>query len=95
MLERINDLSPGVIGLRAVGKVSKEDYEQVLEPILDDARREGRRIRFLYQFGPEFEGFTKALGGQPRAEASNNWVVGGYRTESGKPILANDPNATA
>ncbi|MCA9691114.1 MAG: STAS/SEC14 domain-containing protein [Nannocystaceae bacterium] len=58
MLERINDLSPGVIGLRAVGKVSKEDYEQVLEPILDDARREGRRIRFLYQFGPEFEGFT-------------------------------------
>ncbi len=24
--------------------------------------------------------------------ASNNWVVGGVRTESGKPILANDPH---
>ena len=24
--------------------------------------------------------------------ASNNWVVGGARTESGKPILANDPH---
>ena len=29
-------------------------------PLLDEARREGRRIRFLYQVGPEFEGFTPA-----------------------------------
>ncbi|MCB9674240.1 MAG: penicillin acylase family protein [Alphaproteobacteria bacterium] len=50
------------------------------------------RTRDFGTFTPEFEGFTKALGGQPRAEASNNWVVGGYRTESGKPILANDPH---
>lgn len=58
MLERLQDLPAGVDGVKAVGKVSKEDYERVFQPLLDDARREGRRIRLLYQFGPEFEGFT-------------------------------------
>jgi penicillin amidase len=30
--------------------------------------------------------------GVPRMMASNNWVVSGQRTASGKPILANDPH---
>lgn len=58
MLERLQGLPAGVDGIKAVGKVSKEDYERVFEPLLDDARREGRRIRLLYQLGPEFEGLT-------------------------------------
>ena len=32
------------------------------------------------------------LPGAPRAMASNNWVVAGTKTASGKPILANDPH---
>lgn len=60
MLERLTDLPRGVEGLRAVGKVSKEDYEQSMVPLLDEARSEGRHLRFLYQLGPEFEGFTAA-----------------------------------
>jgi len=58
MLERLENLPAGVDGVRAVGKVSKEDYERVFEPLIDEARREGRRIRLLYQLGPEFDGFT-------------------------------------
>jgi hypothetical protein len=58
MLERIDNLPPDIWGLRARGKVSREDYEQVVLPQLEDAHRSGRRIRFVYQFGPEFEGFT-------------------------------------
>jgi hypothetical protein len=34
------------------------DYEAVIEPMLSQARREGSRLRLLYQLGPEFEGFT-------------------------------------
>jgi hypothetical protein len=34
------------------------DYERVIEPMLNQAQQEGRRLRLLYQFGPEFEGFT-------------------------------------
>lgn len=58
MLEKINDLPNGVLGVRATGKVSKEDYEDAVLPYFDEARQKGDRIRFLYQFGPEFEGFT-------------------------------------
>jgi len=58
LIEKLKDLPRGIDGVRAIGKISKEDYEQVFVPLLDEARREGRRIRFLYQLGPEFEGFT-------------------------------------
>ena len=58
MIEKLKDLPRGIDGVRAIGKISKEDYEQVFVPLLDEARREGRHIRFLYQLGPDFEGFT-------------------------------------
>lgn len=58
MLEKIENLPPGVEGLRAIGKVTKADYENVFEPLVEAARREGRHLRFLYELGPEFEGFT-------------------------------------
>jgi hypothetical protein len=58
MLERIDSLPPGLWGLRAKGKVSKDDYEQFVLPELEEAHRQGRRIRFVYQLGPEFGGFT-------------------------------------
>lgn len=62
MLEKLTDVPPGVDALKAVGNVSKKDYEMVIEPLVDDARREGRRIRFLYEFGPEFRSFTPGAG---------------------------------
>jgi penicillin amidase len=31
----------------------------------------------------------------PKGQGSNNWVVGGARTETGKPLLANDPHLLA
>ena len=58
MIEKLKDLPRGIDGVRAIGKISKEDYEHVFVPLFDEIRREGRRIRFLYQLGPEFEGFT-------------------------------------
>ena len=60
MLERVQELPEGVDGIRARGEITKQDYENVVAPLLDAARREGRRIRLLYQFGPEFERFTAA-----------------------------------
>ncbi len=58
MLEKLSDIPQGLDGVRAVGRLSKEDYEKVLEPLLGEARQVGRRVRFLYELGPDFEGFT-------------------------------------
>ncbi|MER5388469.1 STAS/SEC14 domain-containing protein [Saccharopolyspora sp. NPDC002686] len=58
MLEKIADVPAEIDAVKAVGKLSKADYETVLEPLFDAARRDDRRIRLLYQVGPEFQGFT-------------------------------------
>ena len=58
MLKKIDDLPNGVIGVRASDKLSQEDYEQVMKPLLEDVHRQGRRTNFLYHFSPDFDGFT-------------------------------------
>lgn len=35
MIEIMNDLPENVVGFRAMGKVTKEDYESVLMPAVD------------------------------------------------------------
>ncbi|MEQ1504949.1 MAG: penicillin acylase family protein [Myxococcota bacterium] len=52
----------------------------------------------LGELTPAFRAFTGLLGGAPAsrtagdAAASNNWVIGGELSASGKPIVANDPH---
>lgn len=60
-----------------------------IDPFWEDVRQ-----RDLGQLTDAFKAFTGSLGGRPEAnsQASNNWVVSGSRTASGKPILANDPH---
>lgn len=41
MLERVTGLPGGVDGLRAKGKITREDYDLVLQSILEDARSQG------------------------------------------------------
>ena len=47
MVERMEDVPAGVIGLRASGKLTKEDYTDVLEPALKDAMDSGE-VRVLF-----------------------------------------------
>jgi hypothetical protein len=58
MLRALPDLPSGILGVRAFGKVTKDDYVKVLEPLLAAAREEGRRVLFLYELGPEFESYS-------------------------------------
>jgi hypothetical protein len=81
-------------GLRATGTVSREDYERVVIPLVEEARREGRRIRLLFHFGPEFEGFTAAAAWEDlkvgwrylrlfercAVVSDHNWIRTGART---------------
>jgi penicillin amidase len=39
-----------------------------------------------------FDGLEAAFGRRDRGLGSNNWVVGGSRTSTGQPLLANDPH---
>jgi hypothetical protein len=60
MFELLPDLPDNVIGVEGVGKVSAEDYENVLIPAVESALRTHDRVRLLYVLGERFDGISGA-----------------------------------
>jgi hypothetical protein len=58
MLELITDLPDRVLGLKAVGEVTSDDYQNVLVPALEDRLTKLKKVRLLYVLGNEFQGYT-------------------------------------
>jgi len=58
MIERIDDMPAGTIGFRASGKLTRQDYREVLEPVLREAAEAGD-IRMVFSI-PSFEGLEPA-----------------------------------
>ncbi|HEY2631733.1 MAG TPA: STAS/SEC14 domain-containing protein [Solirubrobacteraceae bacterium] len=58
MIERIDDMPVGTIGFRASGKLTREDYRKVLEPVLHEAAESGE-IRMIFML-TDFEGLEPA-----------------------------------
>jgi SpoIIAA-like len=57
VIERIGGLADGVIGMRAVGMFSVDDYVERIEPEVDRLEAADIRLRLLLHLGPLFEGF--------------------------------------
>ena len=62
MLETLHNLPAGIVGVRASGTVTKDDYDRVVWPLLKSAHAEGKRVRLLYAFAPDFKAFTMGAG---------------------------------
>lgn len=58
MIERIDDIPPGTIGLRASGKLTRDEYRQVLEPALRKGIDSGE-LRLLFVL-TDFDGLELA-----------------------------------
>ncbi|MHC1557859.1 SpoIIAA family protein [Actinomycetospora sp. C-140] len=58
MLQKIPGIPDGIAAFDAVGTITADDFAATIEPVLDEAAREGRRLRILLRLGPEYEGFT-------------------------------------
>jgi SpoIIAA-like len=58
MVERIEDMPAGTIGFRSSGKLTRDDYRQVMEPALRDAAEAGE-IRMLFELA-DFDGLEPA-----------------------------------
>lgn len=57
MIRLLRDMPPGVLGFEAVDDVEKEDYENVIVPVLDRAIAEHGKVRLVYVLGPEFDDY--------------------------------------
>ncbi len=56
MLQWIEEMPPDVLGVEAIGKVTHEDYKNVLIPKAEAMMAKGP-IKALYVIGPEFTGY--------------------------------------
>lgn len=57
MIELMQDLPDEVLGFSASGKVTGDDYEQVLIPAVEAKLKAHPKVRLLYHLGAAFEGF--------------------------------------
>ena len=60
----IEDVPPGVVGMRAVGAFSVDDYNKVIEPELDRVGAGDHQLRLLLHLGPDFTGFGEGAWGE-------------------------------
>ncbi len=56
MIEPLEGLPEGTIGFRATGRVSRDEYRDVLLPPMRAAAEAGE-VRMVFAIGPGFEGF--------------------------------------
>jgi len=58
MIEVMTDLPDRVLGVKARGQVTADDYKTVLVPAIERKLTQHRKVRLLYVIGDEFEGYT-------------------------------------
>jgi hypothetical protein len=58
MLARISDVPDSVLGFRASGELTGDDYRNVLVPAVQAALQSGGKLRLLYLLGDDVTGFT-------------------------------------
>lgn len=82
-------LFPGYSREQPVTILESMEDSQPLPPAATAAAPQRRNLAPLYAWLAALHPFTEHFG---PAIGSNSWVLAGSRTESGKPILANDPH---
>jgi hypothetical protein len=58
VIELIEGLPDGVVGLEAVGEVTSDDYSSTAFPAVEDALSRHRKISLLHVLGERFTGYT-------------------------------------
>jgi hypothetical protein len=72
MIERIDEMPAGTIGLRASGQLTREDYVEVLEPALREGVDSGRlRLAFVLT---DFDGLGRGAWVEDMKTGLEAWV---------------------
>jgi hypothetical protein len=72
MVERIDDMPAGTIGLRASGELSRDDYREVLEPALREGIESGE-LRLLFLLS-DFDGLGHGAWVEDAKTGLQAWV---------------------
>ena len=87
MVDRLAGLPPGVLGFRASGRLSRDEYRELIEPI-HEALDRGEKLNLLFVFDDDFHGLdTAALWEDVKAAGS---IGLGHRSAWGRMALVTD-----
>jgi SpoIIAA-like len=56
MIDKLDGFEGNVLGYACKGRVTRQDYETVLVPAVEQALKQHDKLRFYYQIGPGFSG---------------------------------------
>nr|WP_294924056.1 STAS/SEC14 domain-containing protein [uncultured Flavobacterium sp.] len=90
---QILDAPDNVVAFRAIGEITKEDYQTVIEPAVDKLVRHIDEINFLFLIDTEIENFTSAAWMQDALIGLKNlgkWNRTAIVTDSEKAISFTD-----
>lgn len=59
---KITNIDSENVIIEAIGKITKEDYTQILEPFLDKIKNEEREVNLLFHTAKDFDGYTIGAG---------------------------------
>ena len=57
MIRLIEDMPEGTVGIEAIGKITEDDYKNVMIPALSEAL-ERKDARIMYVLGDDFESYA-------------------------------------
>jgi hypothetical protein len=72
MIERTGGMPEGTIGLRAAGKLTRDDYRDVLEPALREGIESGE-LRLVFEL-TDFEGLEAAAWPEDLKTGLSSWL---------------------
>jgi hypothetical protein len=55
VVERVSDLPAGVLGFRASGKITRDEYQHLMTPIYEALER-GEKLNIYFELAGDFEG---------------------------------------
>jgi hypothetical protein len=58
MIKLLPDMPANVVAISASGQVTGDDYAKIFVPAIEKTLEHHKKIRLLYQLGPEFKKFT-------------------------------------
>ena len=58
MIEIMNDVPPHVVGFRATGKVTREDYEKIVMPAVENQAKTFNKINFILWLDTDVSNYT-------------------------------------
>lgn len=63
MIETIDDLPAGCIGMRVIGQFAVDDFTTTIAPMIDDVVERHAQLRLVLHLGEKFEGFGEGAWG--------------------------------